>query len=345
VAFEDGLGGFVPREAHVICSRRYGDCKDMASITTTMLRMAGIPAYLTWIGTRGIPYKYTEVPSPLCDNHMICTYIVNGQYYFLDATGKNAPFGTPTSMIQGKQALISMGEGKYEIATVPVIDAAQNSRFDTVQMHIDKDFDVRGSGIMQATGYDKIHLTYPLDGMSAKERNTFFKKFLQKGSNKFVIDSLEYEHLYDRDQQLRVNYVYSIGGYAHRNGDEVYVNMQLDKSYQNNLLDSSVRTAPMEIDYESNEAHVSVLDIPDGYAAGCLPPNSSFDGGDFGFEITYTQSGNTIICTKKIWIRTLMIQPSQFAQWNLFVEKLTDAYSENVTLHKLTPPAPAKNKK
>src|ERR1041385_3954045 len=107
VAFEDGLGGFVPREPKVICSRRYGDCKDMASITTTMLHLAGIKtAYLTWIGSRGIPYKYTEVPSPLVDNHMICTYISEGKYYFLDATGRNTPFGTPSAFIQGKQALI-----------------------------------------------------------------------------------------------------------------------------------------------------------------------------------------------------------------------------------------------
>lgn len=345
VAFEDGLGGFVPREAHVICSRRYGDCKDMASITTTMLRMAGIPAYLTWIGTRGIPYKYEEVPSPICDNHMICTYIVDGKYYFLDATGKNAPFGTPTSMIQGKEALICMGEGKYEIATVPVLESTQNLRSDTVYMHIDEESDVKGSGLMRASGYDKIHLTYPLDGMTVKERNLFFKRYLQKGSNKFVIDSLEYEHLYDRDQQLKVDYVYSIGGYAHKNGDEIYVNMQLDKSYMNELLDSSVRSVPLEIDYKSTETHVSILEIPEGYAAGCMPSDVKFDGGDFGFEITYRQEGNKVICTKVIWIKTLMIQPSQFSQWNTFIEKLTSAYSENVTLHKLPPTPQPKTKK
>jgi hypothetical protein len=32
IAFEDGLGGFVPREANDICAKKYGDCKDMSSI-------------------------------------------------------------------------------------------------------------------------------------------------------------------------------------------------------------------------------------------------------------------------------------------------------------------------
>lgn len=347
VAFEDGLGGFVPREAPMICSRRYGDCKDMASITTTMLNMAGVPAYLTWIGTRSIPYRYTEVPSPMCDNHMICTYISGGKYYFLDATGKNAPFGMPTAMIQGKQALISKGDGKFEIVTVPVIEATENARVDSVYMSIDSKGDVRGSGSMLATGYNKIHLTYALDGMTIKERNSFFKRYLQKGNNKFVIDSLDYEHLYDRDKRLSVGYNYSIGGYAHRNGDEIYVNMQLDKSYMNDLLDSAERSVPKEIDYQNTETHISVLEIPAGYAAGCLPVDSRFDGKDFGFEITYRQEGNRIICKKTIWIKTLMIMPSDFAQWNAFVSKLTVAYNDNVTLHKIptTPPATPKAKK
>ena len=62
VAFEDGMGGFVPREAGLVCSRRFGDCKDMASILTAMNRAAGIPAYFTWLGTRDLPYTFSGTP-------------------------------------------------------------------------------------------------------------------------------------------------------------------------------------------------------------------------------------------------------------------------------------------
>jgi hypothetical protein len=339
VAFEDGLGGFVPREAQAICARRYGDCKDMASILTSMLRMAGAPAYLTWIGTRRIPYQYNEVPSPLSDNHMICTYISNGQYYFLDGTGKNTPFGTPTSMIQGKEALIGKGEGQFEIVMVPVIGEAVNARVDSVFMTIDSKSNVSGTGRMQASGYEKIHLTYPLDGMSEKDRLDFFKRYLRKGNNKFTIDSLEYDHLYDRHNNFEVDYEYSIGGYAHSNGDEMYINMQLDKSYMNSMLDSSERSAPMELDYKNSETHISILEIPEGYAAGCMPADSKYEGADFSFEITYRQVGNRIICTKKIWMKTLMVGPGQFAAWNDFITKLSAAYNESITLHKAGAPA------
>jgi transglutaminase-like putative cysteine protease len=335
VAFEDGLGGFVPREAQTICSRRYGDCKDMASITTTMLHLAGIPAYLTWIGSRGIPYRYTEVPSPLVDNHMICTYISDGKYYFLDATGRNTPFGTPSSFIQGKQALIGKGEGNFEIVTVPIIDGYKNLRTDSVLMKFGDDNKIYGTGVFSVTGYQKIHLTYPLDGVTDVECKTFFKKFLKKGNNKFIIDTLDYAHLYDRDINLRVNYQYSIGDYVRRNGDEMYVNMNLDKSHENQILDSSLRSAPMEIDFKNNETDITTLEIPLGYTSSCLPPDRKYDGEDFGFEISYRVENNRVICSKKIWINTLMVTPEQFSKWNDFIRQLTIAYSDNITLKKV----------
>ncbi len=43
----DGLGGFVPRDASSVCSKRYGDCKDKAVIVTAMMREAGFEA---WVG-------------------------------------------------------------------------------------------------------------------------------------------------------------------------------------------------------------------------------------------------------------------------------------------------------
>src|SRR6202012_5439792 len=91
VAYEDSLGGFVPREATLVCSRRFGDCKDMASTLVEMIRAAGLEAHQTWIGTRDIPYSFEDVPSPTSTNHMICTYIENGNYHFLDATGRDSP--------------------------------------------------------------------------------------------------------------------------------------------------------------------------------------------------------------------------------------------------------------
>src|SRR6185437_2977242 len=122
VAFEDGMGGFVPREASLVCSRRFGDCKDMASILTAMLKKAGVPAYFTWIGTRDLPYNFDQVPLPMTSNHMICTINLDGKYVFLDGTDPTCVFGMPSAGIQDKQAMISVNEKEYKILKVPAVE-------------------------------------------------------------------------------------------------------------------------------------------------------------------------------------------------------------------------------
>lgn len=60
----------------------------MASLTSTMLNLAGVPAHLVWIGTRDIPYRYVENPSMSVDNHMIAplSAMVNGSFWMLPTT-------------------------------------------------------------------------------------------------------------------------------------------------------------------------------------------------------------------------------------------------------------------
>lgn len=92
----------------------------MANLMTEMLKSAGLEAYMTWIGTRHIPYDYT-LPSLAVDNHCISTVVLNGKEYFLDGTEKYIPFGDYAWRIQGKEVLIGKGD-KYEVKKVPFQD-------------------------------------------------------------------------------------------------------------------------------------------------------------------------------------------------------------------------------
>jgi transglutaminase-like putative cysteine protease len=332
IAYEDSLGGVIPREASLVCSRRFGDCKDMASTLTEMIRTAGLPAYQTWIGTRDIPYHFADVPSPIATNHMICTYMQGNKKYFMDATGKDAPFGFFTSMIQGKEALVGMGKDKYEVVKIPEIEMTKNVLSDTTLININNTH-IQGKGVVDASGYDKILIGQRIQNMEKKERYNYMTGFLQKGNNKFNVDSLAYENLNDRNKELGIRYNFSLDNYAQKNGDELYVNMALDKEYMNDLIEQD-REAPREIEYKNIKRNVNILQIPKGYKVSYLPENSSFKSDGFGYDINYTVKNNTIVNEKSVYINTLMMGPKDFAEWNKMIKQLSRAYGETVTLVK-----------
>jgi hypothetical protein len=332
VAYEDSLGGMVPRDANLVCSRRFGDCKDMASTLTEMIKAAGLPAYKTWLGTRDIPYTFSDVPSPLATNHMICTYIQDGKKYFMDATGKDAPFGFYTSMIQGKEALIGMDNNKFEVARIPEMDMHKNILEDSTNMHLDNSH-LLGNGVVSATGYEKIFTGRKIANMEKSERNNFMVAFLQKGNNKCSVDSIVYENLEDKNKKLGIKYDFSVDDYAQQNGNELYINMALDKEYMNDLVEQQ-RKAPREIEFKSIKRNVDVLDIPSGYKISYLPQNSSYKDDRFGYDIKYDVQNNKIVSEQSVYVNTLMLNSNDFADWNKMIRQLSRAYNESVTLVK-----------
>lgn len=334
IAFEDGMRGFVPHRASYTCEKRYGDCKDMASLVAGMLKIAGIKAYLTWIGSREMPYRYSELPTPYVDNHMIATYISDdGKYYFLDATDKYVPFGFPSSMIQGKEALISIDDEKYEVREVPVIETNRNLITDSLTVAVDNNF-LTGKGSLSLYGLSKGSVGYEFARVEEKDIRDFVVRIAGKGNNKFLLDSYRFRNQQVKDLPTTIGYEFRIGDYFQRLGDELYINLNLSKDNYNRFINEDVRKTPHEFDFKYDKSEFIKFSIPDGYEVEYLPPNDSFDGKLIGYTISYEVSGNTILFRKKHYVDYLLLDPSQFKTWNEEVSRISNSYQETIILKK-----------
>lgn len=332
IAFEQGMRGLIPHSGAYTCEKRYGDCKDMANLIVNLLQIAGIKAHHTWIGTRELPYKYSELPTPLVDNHMIATYISSqGDYYFLDATSDYTPFGYPSSMIQGKEALISKDPLTFEIRKVPVLTREFNYMTDSMTIVLGKN-EISGSGISTLAGYPKVFGAYELDRAGEADVRKYVTKLLGKGSNKFFLDKYEVFNLEDRDQPTRLKYEFRIQDYYQQIDDEIYINLNLNKDYYNTFINPETRKAPRESDYQYVKYETISLRIPEGYAVEYLPETARHDGPLMGYEIRYSVEGDKIRHSKKFYLNYLLMDPDQFDSWNDSVKKVSEAYKESIIL-------------
>jgi len=331
IAVENGMGGFVPRSAKAICDKRYGDCKDMASIIYKMLSYAKVPSHLTWIGSRDIPYRYSDLPTPAVDNHMIATYIENGKYFFLDATGQYMPIGLPTSFIQGKQALIGIDSTHFEIIEVPVTPASASQRFDSVNITISNN-KISGTGVSYMSGYLKIAISRMLYN-HLNDPAKVLRDYYKKGNNKFLIDSVRLSDYWNRDKRTRIDYQFTIDDYAKTHESELYINMNLDKDFQNEEI-KKVRVLDIENDFNYNFLNIIVLQVPGNFKISYVPAAASFKDERFGFDFQYSRAGNTITLTQKTYSNILMLKKSDFEAWNKMIRELKKAYSEIVILKK-----------
>ncbi|SDB40832.1 Transglutaminase-like superfamily protein [Flavobacteriaceae bacterium MAR_2010_188] len=335
VAFEDGLGGFVPRGAASVCDKRYGDCKDMANLLYEMLNQVGIETYRTWIGTRDRQYSYLEVPTPMVDNHMIATAVIENDTIFLDATDSYVPFGMPSAFIQTKEALLGIDKDNYKVIKVPVATTDESVTKVFTEMNLDDDaLTVKEKRVF--TGYDKVEFVSGYKYRKAdKSDEEYLNTTLAIGNNKTNYSNISIGSLNHKLNDLEIKYDLNINNYSRKIGDKVYLNLNIDKTLSNSNINIKTRKYSKKIDHKFKKEFETTFNIPEGYKVSDLPETLTFDNPDFNFNISYKQEGNKIIQNKLLVINTLSIEKQDFDNWNDFIKSLLKAYNKSIILEKI----------
>jgi len=333
VAFEDGYEGFIPRSAEKVMIRKYGDCKDMANLTTQLLKAAGINAYLSWVGTRSIPYSYHEIPSAVTDNHMICTAEIDGKYYFLDATDYLA-FDFPSEFILSKEVMIGKEENKYEIVKVPVVSYERNTINESLKLSINN-HTLKGQGAVELSGYYAFDMTTKTIYSNKENEKKTMLGYLAKGSDKFNLDNYNLVNFDNRDKNNIIEYSFSVPDYVKKFNDKLYVNLNLSTPYSKMDIDRESKLYAMFVERNSRIVIKNTLEIPAGYTVTYIPDPADFENNQFGFKANYSLENGNITYNFEMFIKTLKIEPAEFENWNKLIKALNMSYKKSIELTKI----------
>jgi hypothetical protein len=332
VAFEDGMGCFVPREASDIFQKLYGDCKDMANLLNQMLRNAQLDSNLTWIGTRSKPYKYEEVPTPQVDNHMITNLVIDGKSYFLDATDKFCPFTFPSAFIQGKEALIGKSGKEFRLELVPEIESSKNKTTILMKLNLENNHIISDV----TTTISGLKKSYLLNNLSAniQKENEIWKSILTENNQKI---QLEIQELQKNDyQELPSKAVFKLkleNGVKDVNG-KLLLKPILLFPLKESLIDLEKRKLSIENDLAYIYEMQYEYQLPLDYKVEHLPENAKTENDLGSFDIQYKAMNNTIKVTQKIESKKLLLETKDFALWNSFIKALTKQYNQSIILSK-----------
>jgi hypothetical protein len=330
VAFENGYEGFIPREANLVFERKFGDCKDMANIIVSMATYANIKdVNLCWIGTREIPYSYSELATPAVDNHMIAAYKKGDEYIFLDATDRETRYGLPTSFIQGKEALINNGKD-FLIVKVPVVEAKKNQVDDIVKIQI-KDGKLIGKGKMEFHGFNRSMTLMQIGDASGKTRFEMIKSLVLKGNNKFNLNSFTEENISNRDLPYNVDYDFELDNYLIKVEKELYLNPYLHKVFEKNPIQKD-RVSGYDFEIVSLFNSEYEFEIPNNYKVKYTPKNFFLENDLIKVSATFTESNSKILVKHTFEVKKMVIEPSDFQLWEESIKKMKNNYSETLIL-------------
>ncbi|AXE29718.1 cysteine protease [Chromobacterium phragmitis] len=148
--------GLVPFTLAEIEQHGYGDCKDLATLLTAMLRAAGVEAEPTLV-FRGNFAAEPLLPGLGTVNHMIVRAVVDGKPEWLDPTN---PFFVPDRIMPDLQDRTSYrigGDGQVREERIPPQPARQTSRSERVET-LSRDGSARVAIRAEVSGWPLVQL-------------------------------------------------------------------------------------------------------------------------------------------------------------------------------------------
>ncbi len=331
IAFEDGLAGFIPATAQDVFKSKYGDCKGMANLTTEMLKLAGLEAYMTWIGTRHLPYDYS-LPSLAVDNHCISTVIMGGKEYFLDATEKYVPFGDYAWRIQGKEVLIGKGD-KYDVKKVPLQEIDKSKILTQTSFQL-KDNVLKGHVKVTLTGEQRTSFHQYYHDLPSDDKKKTIQKFLEFGNKNLTVSNVKTSDLGNREIPVVFEGDIDLSNYVITEDKEIYAGIDFFPEDLSGYIPDKDR----QRDYERHSSYVSQgeteLVLPAGYKVASVPAAINEKYPDYEVSGSYTIKDNKVTFKKVFSLNSGRIRKTDFDNWKAFTKKLKDFNSSMILIKK-----------
>ena len=330
IAFEDGIAAFKPEDAQKVYAKKYGDCKGMANLMKNMLKIAGFDARLTWIGTNHLAYDYST-PSIAVANHMICTLLLKGKKYYLDATEKYVPFGSYAERIQGRPILIENG-AKYWLEKIPVAKPKANQITRTHRFMFQGESLV-GWGKHAYHGEQKKEILYYLNFSGQKKTKGLVQLLVDLDDKNCHLDSLTYSNPNQRAGVFTIDYQMKLDNKVASFDNEIYIDIDFYKEFKNFKVEEG-RLSALNLREKVYRKSAVTVQIPTGYQVKHLPKNLDIKNPAFSVQVHFATKGNEITYTKVFSTTQSMIQKADFVAWNAAIKALKKVYNDQVILEK-----------
>jgi Tfp pilus assembly protein PilF len=156
-SWEFGIHGFKPYNATQIYARKFGDCKDKATLINTMLREVGIESYPVLIfgeDARGVE----DISLPLMGhfNHCISWVDFGQGGLFLDGTAEHHAFPNLPSMDYGAKVVVVSPQGG-SVKEIPYRGPEQNAIREEHRVRLTEDGKGELTSVIEGTGsFDSV---------------------------------------------------------------------------------------------------------------------------------------------------------------------------------------------
>ena len=336
VAIELGIGGFQPHPATDIFSHHYGDCKDKATLLSSMLKQIGVESFYVvindergavtpqspaTIGVFNHAILAIQLPASASDPSLVATveHPRYGKLLYFDPTNELTPFGEIGGYLQENYGLLVTSDGG-ELVELPRQLPARNSIVRAGKLTLDRSGALRGQVDETRMGDRASAERWRLRTVTQNSEKIKPIEDLLAGSlSLFHITQASITNLNLMDQPFGFHYEFVVENYAKDMGGLLLVRPRILGVKASGILETKEpRQFPIEFEGPSHDSDTFDITIPAGYVVDDIPPPVDADYSFASYHAKTEVKDNQIHYSRTFEVKELSVPVSRAGELKKF---------------------------
>jgi len=329
VGLEFGIHGFKPYKVTQVLERRFGDCKDKASLMVALLREVGVTSELVLVRTRRGGLVERAPASLAIFDHAI-VYVPDLDLY-LDGTAEFSGMTELPAQDQGVMVL-RVGPRGAHLAETPVLPSSAN--------RVDRSWQVD----LTAAGDATIHEDLTIHGQAAAEWREHYQtsgeraeRYGQVWTARYPgarLTSVDMPHIEERAAPVAVHAVAEVPRFGLASAGGVTLPLTVrEADFSRTYARLSTRRQDLVIAYPWQHAEEIVYHLPQGWVLRAPPAPRALTGpfGRVSLAVTL-EAGGIVRVRSFLDVTRARITPAEYGAFRAFLGDIDAVFGERVAV-------------
>lgn len=338
VALEFGIHGFKPYRVDRVLARRFGDCKDKASLIHAMLKVAGIDSRLVLLRMRSLGSLSEEPASLAAFNHAIA--YVPKYKLFLDGTAEFHNARELPSADRNANILIVEPEGVSTFGSTPETTADENVTSLSMDVSLKTDGSATAQGASTVTGQSAPE--YRRAYQASATRKATFEQGLAQSFPGLSVKQMTITDPTQLDRDVSMTFQVAIPRFAEAGpGLLRFHPFGSAQAYTRVYTPLSERVHDLALSGPWKSTFRYSFELPAGFSVAELPPEAKEESPFGRASMACKSSGAKLTCEGEVAFTTARIKAADYAAFRTWLGKVDQAMSRKLTATASgAPPAP-----
>jgi hypothetical protein len=322
VSIQLGVGGWQTFEAKTVADKGYGDCKALTNYTKSLLKAAGVEAYVALVmAGEDAPPTPANFPSSHF-NHVILCVPLPKDTVWLECTSQTTPFNYLGSFTGDRYVLLATPKGGKLVKT-PAYKAVDNLQRRRIEVTLDANGDATAEAVSVYTGLQQDPISPALHSLSPEDQ----KKWLYKRINipSFEINKFSFTEEKSRIPAVTEKLSLTIRKCASKSGTRVFLAPNLMSGWSQVPPAVENRRTEVEWDMDFIDTDTVTYYLPKGFGVEFLPEKVEFSSRFGSYSASATATDDVLTYTRRISMKKGRYPAASYPELLEFYRKVVKA--------------------